>query len=77
MHLSYENELILFGIDQITEDDKQKIFPNYNEFINSNPNSIIPLILDGIGNDKLIDDKKIRNKKYNRLENMGFGIRLH
>jgi len=51
------------------EEVRQKLFPQFTEFIKSKPNDIIPLLISGIKNAKIVDTVKVRDVEYNVLEN--------
>ena len=60
-------------LELINNSNRQKsIFPKFEEFINSNPKQLVPLILKGIRNSKIINIEKIKSEEYRLLENSKF-----
>lgn len=64
-----ENEpiKILEQIDNLSDEDKQRLFPNYEEFIMSEPEDVMPLLKMGIRNDIIIEGKNYRGVGYNTI----------
>lgn len=65
--LANEPDRILISLDRLPDEDKLKIFPNYKEYVESNPDNIMPLIKNGIDNDEIIDSDEYAGIYYNKL----------
>lgn len=60
-------------LELINTSSKQiSLFPKFEEFINSKPKQLFPLILNGLRNSKIIKIEKIKSEEYRLLENSKF-----
>ena len=58
---------ILEQVDKLSDEDKKRLFPNYEEFIKSESRDILPLLKMGIRNDEIIEGKNYRGVRYNTI----------